>query len=560
MIVSLIRPSAMRHVTVFFLLIGALWAEDRRLALTPAETKWVREHPVVRWGYDGKYEPYAVVEADGKVSGMDADYLRLISERTGLVFEPHTAETWSAVMADFRANRLDLLSSLSQAPGREKYMTYSVGYSYSPDVIVTRDDAPIIFDISNLQGRTVAVPLGFVGIKEAIETGAPRAVVRFYPNMAECYKAVSHGEVFAAFSDLPNAAYVIQTQRMSNLRLGVIVSDTAQNYFGIRKDWPELASIMDKALQSMTTDERKQISNRWISVSVADNPRWQTAARILGVLTVLIALVALGYGYRHHMLGVALRASATAQQRLEATNAELLRTQAELAKANQAQADMMRMVAHDLRSPLTGLLMQAGLMKMEAGAAEREAAEMIHLSAARMVRMVDDLMDAHAPAAGQANLARQRTDVSEAVRASIGAFAGVAVQKHIRIDFSGPADGAFACTDASACQRVVENLLTNALKYSPPGSRVGVRVEVSGVRVVTSITDQGPGVPARDRSRIFEKYGMGTARPTSGERASGLGLWIVAQLTRSLGGTIEVGDNPTGGAVFTFTIPRDSAA
>ena len=118
-------------------------------------------------------------------------------------------------MAEFREGKLDLLSSLGHAPGREQYLTYSLGYAYSPDCIVTRDDAPIVFDITNLEGKTVAVPLGFVGIQQAIETGAPKAKLVFYPNMLECYLAVSRGQVYAAFSDLPNAAYQIQTLGLS---------------------------------------------------------------------------------------------------------------------------------------------------------------------------------------------------------------------------------------------------------------------------------------------------------------------------------------------------------
>lgn len=550
----------MRLFILHLLLLGALGAQTKPLALTQAEQRWIKDHPVVRWGYDGKYEPYAIVNPDGTVAGIDADYLKLISSRTGLTFEPHTSGTWSAVMGEFREGKLDLLSSLGHAPGREQYLTYSLGYAYSPDAIVTRDDAPIVFDISNLEGQTVAVPLGFVGIQQAIETGAPKAKVIFYPSMLECYKAVSHGQVFAAFSDLPNAAFQIQTQGLSNLRLGVIVSDTAENYFGIRKDLPELVSIMNKALQSITVEERKAISNKWISVSVTHDPRWQTAARVLGVLLAVLAVVALAYGYRHHMLRVALRASAESQQRLEAANAELQQAQSELAQANQAKTDLMRMVAHDLRSPLTGLMMQADLLKLDAqGEEEKFAAELIHTSVARMARMVEDLMDAHALEGGQMRVTPIRTNVQEAIQASILTFSGVAAQKHIAIAYHGPSTPVWALTDPSAYRRVVENLLTNALKYSPPRSQISVLLEALGDSLSVRIHDSGPGVPQEERRRIFEKYSTGAAKPTKGERSTGLGLWIVTQLSEALQGKVEVLDHAQGGAVFVFSIPRGQA-
>jgi signal transduction histidine kinase len=126
---------------------------------------------------------------------------------------------------------------------------------------------------------------------------------------------------------------------------------------------------------------------------------------------------------------------------------------------------------------------------------------------------------------------------------------GMAARMVIQVGRVGP----IPC-DRDAIVRVLTNLLDNARKYSPPGSKVHVKVGVEGEVVRFSIADEGPGVPKAERAQVFERFRQlddGSTKP-----GAGLGLYICRGLVEAHGGWIRVDDGPHGGAEFSFTLPR----
>jgi len=138
----------------------------------------------------------------------------------------------------------------------------------------------------------------------------------------------------------------------------------------------------------------------------------------------------------------------------------------------------------------------------------------------------------------------------------------VARRKRISFDANGLGEeGPAVLADAGALREVIDNLLTNALKFSPPGSGVSVIVGNRPGCVRIDIADQGPGVPDTERERIFTKYARGTAKPTAGETSTGLGLAIVRELISAMNGRVWCEALPAGGANFVIEVPlaRDGA-
>jgi signal transduction histidine kinase len=108
--------------------------------------------------------------------------------------------------------------------------------------------------------------------------------------------------------------------------------------------------------------------------------------------------------------------------------------------------------------------------------------------------------------------------------------------------------------------QAVSNLLSNAIKYSPPGSEVTLSAAPQGSRVRLSVQDEGPGIPAAERSRLFRPFGKTSVRPTGGESSTGLGLWIVRQLVTLQDGCAGTEFPPDGGAIFWLELPASAAA
>jgi signal transduction histidine kinase len=259
-------------------------------------------------------------------------------------------------------------------------------------------------------------------------------------------------------------------------------------------------------------------------------------------------------------------------EKLMAANCELANTTRELSRQTrdlevakqtlQRQADLRELfvaaLVHDLRGPLSAILLSEATLRHQASdahAADPERhAERVERNARRMLELIDSLLLAarlhsiEGPLPPESleslrideiarKVSRDLAPLAEDTRVSIVVEAGGPVR--------APANGCWL-------ERVIANLLTNAIRHSPPGGRVDVTIALEGEEALCKVADQGPGVPPEDRGRIFERFVQ------RGERRGsvGLGLYVCHMIVDLHGGRIWVEANPGGGALFAFSIPR----
>lgn len=259
----------------------------------------------------------------------------------------------------------------------------------------------------------------------------------------------------------------------------------------------------------------------------------------------------------------------TANCRLTNMTRELSRQARDLDVAKQAlqrQSDLRELfiaaLAHDLRAPLSTILLTEAILRGEASAGEAVEPERhagrVERSARRMLELIDALLlaarlDAVDAPIHAGSLPSLRLD--EIARKVVDDLAPLADDARVSVVVTAP-DPVRAPGDASWLDQVFANLLTNAMRHSPPGARVDVTVALDGTEAVCEVADQGPGIPESERERIFERF---TQR---GERRGkiGLGLYICRKVVDLHGGRIGVEASPGGGARFAFRLPRASIA
>jgi signal transduction histidine kinase len=213
--------------------------------------------------------------------------------------------------------------------------------------------------------------------------------------------------------------------------------------------------------------------------------------------------------------------------------------------------NILATVSHELRTPLTSILGFALTLKERSSQlAEATRTELIgHVleQAQKLDRLLSDLLDLDRLRRGPAGSRFRVTDVGSLVR-------------QIVVDY--PKDGrpievsahpVVAEVDAPKLERIVENLLANAIKHTPPGTDVTVRVEPAGEAVLIAVDDSGDGVPASERDAVFELFNRGDAYESV--PGAGIGLALVAQFAATHGGRAWVEDNGSGGASFRVELP-----
>ncbi len=239
---------------------------------------------------------------------------------------------------------------------------------------------------------------------------------------------------------------------------------------------------------------------------------------------------------------------------LRELDAALNHTAEELRRRQEQREDILRAVSHDLRSPLTAILTQAELLQRQGlPGPQRSGAEAIVASARRMNVMIQDLVDSARLESGQLQLNRRPVDLYAFLQELKQRLAGAMDMERVQVTAEPGLPPVSA--DPDRLERILTNLISNALKYSAPGTLVTVALYPHPGELVTAVSDRGPGIPPADLPRLFQRY----YRTEAGreQRGLGLGLYITRQLVEAHGGRIWVESRLGEGSTFAFSLPRE---
>lgn len=234
-----------------------------------------------------------------------------------------------------------------------------------------------------------------------------------------------------------------------------------------------------------------------------------------------------------------------------------------LVELNNEKNEMLEIVAHDLKSPLAGIRMVSALLKEHHNKMPEEELvqqlEGIEQTSERILRIAANWLDVHAIESHTIYTSDEEIDVSAIVRRVADSYTAEAARKQIALRVEC-ANQFITRGNVEALQQVVDNLISNALKFTPVGKNVWVRTALNGNTIAIEIEDEGPGIAEADRKKMFGKYGRLSAQPTGGESSTGLGLWIVHKIVESLSGTISCRSEVGMGATFVVELPAATPA
>jgi PAS domain S-box-containing protein len=222
--------------------------------------------------------------------------------------------------------------------------------------------------------------------------------------------------------------------------------------------------------------------------------------------------------------------------------------------AVQARDDVLAIVSHDLRNPLNAIALSAGLLRERIP--EESRAKLVHLirqSVDRMNRLVRDLLDVAKIEAGRLTIESAPLDLRELVQETCAAFDEQARERRLDVDVDVPGGAPVVLADGDRILQVLSNLVGNAIKFTPDGGRVTVRMQADAEEVRVSVSDTGPGIRPEDLPRVFDRFWQ--ARRAD-RRGAGLGLAIAKGIVEAHGGRLWAESSPGAGSTFRFTLPR----
>jgi len=244
-------------------------------------------------------------------------------------------------------------------------------------------------------------------------------------------------------------------------------------------------------------------------------------------------------------------------------NEELARLNEQLESTLRDKTEILHIAAHDLRNPLTAVRLAADCIAEELLATQPDhqlLASVRHITDAvtHIMNIINNLLNVETIESGQMHLVFTAVSLGQIAAGVVEAHRPRAAAKEITLALELPPHACTVNADAQALRQVLDNLVSNAVKYSPRHTQVSVQVAASGDAVRCAVRDQGPGISADDQRKLFVKFARLSARPTGGEHSTRLGLAIVKMLVTRMHGHVWCDSEPGHGATFTVEFPARS--
>ncbi|EXJ13478.1 transporter substrate-binding domain-containing protein [Imhoffiella purpurea] len=515
------------------------------LELTRAEREWLRLHPEMRLGVDPAWEPLEYITPEGEYRGISAQFMHRISAMLGLEMTQVAVPDWRGVLEAAEDKRIDLLPAVTPSPTRGRFLDFTRTYLHFPLMVFTRKDAPLITGIEDLADWRVAVERGYV-TQEYLERDHPELRLRLVATTAQALEALAVGQVDAYIGNLTLGSYLIDKLGLGNLKVAAPTPYANDLAIGVRKDWPELVAILNKALTTIDEDERRAIRQESLAIRYQMEVDYSVVWRVVAAAAVLLLLTLLWL----------------AQTRRQKAALSLAKAEAE--QANRFKSHFLANMSHEIRTPMNAIVGFSHLaMQTELDSRQQGYVEKIQASAHALLGVINDILDFSKIEAGKLEIERTRFSLDKVLEDLAHLSVIRAEEKGLELlvdrDLRIPDT---LVGDPLRLSQVLTNLVGNAVKFTDRGEvKVGVRlVEEDGARIGVefAVEDTGIGIEPDQLQRLFDAFTQLDSSTTRRHGGSGLGLSICKRLTRLMGGDLEVRSAPGQGSRFSFVLPFEA--
>ncbi|MGD7653467.1 MAG: ATP-binding protein [Verrucomicrobiales bacterium] len=513
--------------------------ESVNLDLTNAEIQWLKDHPKIKLGFDPEWPPFSFYNSNGEAEGLDIDYLAIIGERLGITFETTRWRNWDETNEHLKLGEIDLVSGIHPTDERKRILLFTESYADFPTAIITRLDGPFFTSIPQMKDHHIASPRSYVTTTQ-LKSGHPQLFLTETDTLLNALQMVSQGKADFSMANLASASFLIRENGLGNLKIAGMTGSGNSLHFGIRRDLPLLHSSVEKALASIQTKDRTKLLADWVYIPRESPNAMRRYAKWIIAGTALTALV--------------LAALCLHNRRLRTELIERRRIEAELRRLNEEKSQFMSMAAHDIGNPLAAIKIdcQTAISRQQkTPGGESSGYQHILKHAQRISNLISSLLDNQPQDPGKIPFQPRSINLVETVNKVVDSYSLIATRKGIHITHMAPEDPDLRIwADPNPVMQVLENLISNAVKFSPPSGTVTVTSSLADDRARVEVRDHGPGITEEDRPHLFGWFARLSAQPTGEESSHGLGLFIVKELMDEMNGKVWVESTPGDGANF----------
>ncbi len=511
-----------------------------------------------------------------QIEGIAIDTLKILEKRLNITFQNVPTTSWSQSQQYLKEKKCDILPAAIKTAKRENYAIFTKPYLDYKLAIITKNDKPFINGIDDIIDKSISRKKGS-GLIHKLKNRYPNINIVETKGYIEALQKVSNGEVYCTIATLPVASYYIQQFALHNLQIAGYTNMRYKLSIAVRDDYPELLTILNKSLNTITKDEQIKIYNKWASVEIHDGYNYQFIWKITGITFIIL----LFFIYRQYILK---ESNQNLKQAVEDKTKDLidlnkhlevkikdevnknLQIQEQLFKSEKmaAMGEMIGNIAHQWRQPLsiistaaTGMQFQKqyGVLSDEQF---NDACTNINDNAQYLSKTIDDFKNFI-----KGDRTKKRFDLKDEIESFLNLVNGSIKNNHINmiLDLDSKIEINGYKNELTQCLINIFNNAKDALKEIDDETNrfIFLSTKKENDTIIIIIKDSGGGIPKNIISKIFEPY-FTTKHQSQG---TGLGLNMTYNLiVDGMSGSIDV-DNKNyefnnkkhSGAEFRITLP-----
>ncbi|WP_419764418.1 MAG: transporter substrate-binding domain-containing protein [Arcobacter sp.] len=523
---------------------------DKPEFLSLKEQEWLKKYGALKLCIDPNWEPLEYIDENGIHAGISSEFMKILTQKIGQKAVLYPTKNWQEALDAAQEGRCDILPMIAKTPSREKYLNFTTPHFSSKNVIVTREDVSYIEDISKLENEIFGVVKDYA-ITELIKQKYPKIKLLEVDSVEDGLQQVDEKKIFGFIDTVPTVAWHIKNMGLIQLKISGDTGIPLKLGFGVKKDYPELYSIVQKAVDTITQNEKDAIVNHYVNVRYEKGFDYTFFYKISGII-LFVFLFIFYHIIQKEKLNKALREKVREELEKSRQKDNMIFHQNKLI----SMGEMIENIAHQWRQPLSQINASVLVIddkiaekRIDSKGIEKELNDIENMTK-YMSHTIDDFR----------NLLSQEknieiftlNDILEKTFMIIESslkYHNIAIEENVRDNFK-------ISGYKSELMQVLLVILNNAkdilIENKVKLPKIMISIYSKNELMNIKISDNGGGVVQENLQKIFEPY-FTTKYKTQG---TGLGLYISKVIIeQGMNGKLEVENNKTG-ACFTISLNR----
>ncbi len=543
---------------VFFIvpliILSALLAcnpvSDQLIILNQEEKLWLKQHENIVLAVDNTYAPLNFKGEDGELTGLNIDLVHLMEQRIGIKIKLE-GSNWNEALNKAMNHEVDGLINASPLEERKSKLNFTNEFFKDPLALVTYKGNEIR-SFENIKFQRIAAKKGSQHL-HLLKSKIPQHLIISINTLDEGIDLLSTKRIDGIYDDLAPLYHIISSMGYSNLKVAFVEPNKVGARIAVRNDDLILLGILNKAIKSISSEERLRIQNKWLAFTPK---RDYTVYYItIGILVAVVLLISL---WTWSLTAMVKRRTTELEEELvrrKEAEVQLIRSKEKAEESDRLKSAFLANISHEIRTPMNSIFGFSELLQVNDFSREEQSKylSLILSSAKQLLSIINDLVNISKLEANLVTVDKSKVDVTKMMEDLKSIFKLETKNQNIELSYECTINGTSHFNiDEVKVKQVLTNLISNSIKNTEKGFvNFGIKHENSHL-LQFYVKDSGTGINPDDHKNIFNRFWK--VNNGSNESGTGLGLAISKAHVELMGGEIWVESKLGDGAAFYFTI------